>query len=737
MIYDDSDEEYVPMNDVPILDTMSDEQSVVYQHIKNGDNVIVDACAGSGKSTCILSIAKEMPDVKFLQLTYNAMLRREIVSKITKLKLTNLEVHTFHSLSVKFFLDTAFTDTGIRKILSEKMKPRKGIPQFHVLVLDEAQDMTLLYFQFIVYFSKLMGHPIQILVLGDYMQGLYEFKGSDIRFLTNAPDIWKQYPLLANSIFHECTLQMSYRITQPMADFVNNVMLGETRLLACREGVPVVYLRRVKHQTITYVCSKIISLIRSGDAAPSDFFILANSVNGIKSKIRNIENSLVENNIPCHVPIFENDKGDERVTEGKVVFSTFHSSKGRQRPYVFVVGFDNSYFMFSGRDLPRDTCPNTLYVACTRASKGLTVIEDDSWNTDRPLEFLKMNHYMMKSQPYIDFNGLPQLLFYKKKDEDVEPVTTHSTTPTELIKFIQESFLEEITPILDRIFVQVTQPMEEIEIPSVIKTRSGYHEEISDLNGIAIPMIFFDTHNISGNDGANTLLSLMHMNILEMKDNHHTFLRKAVSELPQHINTPSEYLLLANTHAAIEECLYSKINQIHNDEYIWLDGKMIDKSMERMNNIIGEECYGVNRAEPFIETYIIKQSENDKHKHTDSVLAMYFPTGELFRFTARTDLITDDSVWELKCTSQISIDNLLQVVIYAWLWRHCMEDIENLKNIREFKLFNIKTGEILRLESSTEDLTIIMVALLRSKYGKKIAKTKDMFINDCHNIIFQ
>ena len=37
------------------------------------------------------------------------------------------------------------------------------------------------------------------------------------------------------------------------------------------------------------------------------------------------------------------------------------------------------------------------------------------------------------------------------------------------------------------------------------------------------------------------------------------------------------------------------------------------------------------------------------------------PEGK-YRFTARVDMITNDTIWELKCTSQISVEHLLQVV---------------------------------------------------------------------------
>ena len=97
--------------------------------------------------------------------------------------------------------------------------------------------------------------------------------------------------------------------------------------------------------------------------------------------------------------------------EGKVVFSTFHSVKGRQRKYVFVVGFDHSYFKFYGRNLPKDVCPNTIYVACTRSKNGLYVLENDSRPFDRPIDFMKMSHLKMKEQPYILFKGQAQTYF--------------------------------------------------------------------------------------------------------------------------------------------------------------------------------------------------------------------------------------------------------------------------------------------------------------------------------------
>ena len=56
----------------------SEEQQSVIQSIEDGYNVLVDACAGSGKSTTILSCAIALPQYNFIQLTFNKLLQSEV-----------------------------------------------------------------------------------------------------------------------------------------------------------------------------------------------------------------------------------------------------------------------------------------------------------------------------------------------------------------------------------------------------------------------------------------------------------------------------------------------------------------------------------------------------------------------------------------------------------------------------------------------------------------------------------
>ena len=731
------------MNPSYELDPMSDEQQIIFNHIQNGHNVIVDACAGSGKSTTILSIATYSPQKQFIQLTYNSMLCSEIKTKVEKLRIPNLQIYTYHSLTVRYYTPDGYTDTVMRKVLQKNMPLLHSIHPFHVLVIDETQDMTSLYFRLIVKFCTDYKKKIQLLILGDFMQGLYEFKGADIRFLTCADEIWKPFSKLNSDVFHKCTLRTSYRITKPMADFVNKVMLGETRLEAVKDGIPVMYIRQKTMDAEKYIIYVIKQLLADG-AVPSDIFILGGSVKGQRSLIRKMENILVENGIPCHVPMFETEKIDERVINGKVVFSTFHSVKGRQRKYVFVVGFDHSYFTYFARTLNPLHCPNTLYVACTRATHGLWVFErNDPYLYDRPLKFLKLNHYEMKSQPFMKFQGMPQLTFTKCPPETVtNKKITHYTTPTDLIKFLSEDIIEDILPILESIFTVEQEKTHVLDmIPSVIQTNKGYFEDVSDLNGIAIPMMFFDIlqqhhlftslDTVSIREGGKILHMIITSILTNSHDNEYLFLKEKIKELPEECTTIYHYLHLSNMYVSVREKLYFKLNQIQKDEYNWLSNEMISTCFDRMNTILSKEC--INEHNEFtanIEKTFIQPQHEEMYDVIDRILIEYFPK-ELFRFTARVDLETDSTVWEIKCTTDITAEHFLQVVVYAWLWKCAMDE-------KEFKILNIKTGEIYKLNATLEQLTTIMVAILKGKYGEPEEKEDIDFILNCqqhiHNV---
>jgi hypothetical protein len=343
----------------------------------------------------------------------------------------------------------------------------------------------------------------------------------------------------------------------------------------------------------------------------------------------------------------------------------------------------------------------------------------------------------MKQCDYITFRGHHKSIFEDDDDEIRDALFTnkHNLTPTELIKFIPESVIEDISEILDRVFKRENRQILEIDIPSIIETRQGFFEEVSDLNGIAIPCIYYDylTEKWSGSrENSNILLNIISQCVDNMKPNEHKYLKNIVDELPEKIETINDYLFIANLSVAVQETLYFKLKQIDRDEYNWLTESMIMSCTERLESVIGSECAN---TVPRIEETIIHQSDEKAHAQIDEFLTPHFGKDVKFRFTARTDLITSETVWEMKCTSKISIDHMLQVIIYAWLWRMRSSLDAQASDEKVFKIFNIRTNELMRLDATMDDLNTIMLALLRGKFQKPELKVDKEFISDCKNYL--
>jgi hypothetical protein len=306
--------------------------------------------------------------------------------------------------------------------------------------------------------------------------------------------------------------------------------------------------------------------------------------------------------------------------------------------------------------------------------------------------------------------------------------------------------VEQVTPILETIFVIETPayPELELDIPITIHTSLGFYEDVSDLNGIAIPSIYYDHlyKRISGTEeganspteqtvsvGAKILLQLIRDFMEVTRDKEYSYLKQMIANLPETITTPEEYLYLSNIYVSVNEKLYFRLNQIGRNDYGWLPPLIIQECISRFDETVGAEC--ASPSDVLIEHSIVDFSKEEENEKLREVLSPFFDeNAPKFRFSARTDLVTPVNVWEMKCTTAITMEHQLQVVIYAWLWNILYADTP-----REFRILNIRSGEIQRLNTTLDELTLIVVSLLRGKYTKLPEKSDDVFMHECREAI--
>jgi len=359
-----------------------------------------------------------------------------------------------------------------------------------------------------------------------------------------------------------------------------------------------------------------------------------------------------------------------------------------------------------------------------------------------------MTHREMANTEYTQFRGIPREIFYDRQEQEKDGNKNGETTekfrditPTDLVKFVPDHVMEEIAELMETIFIQTHEIADEIHIPTMIQTSDGHYEDVCDLNGIAIPSLYYDhicsQYNVPIHMGAAVLKQIIEETLKLTKEGECSYLKRL--ELPDPCVSPADYLFLANAFVAAKEKLFFKLKQIHREDYTWLTDEIVAECFKKLDlHLTNENNDG---SMPSIEFPISHYDDDVAIGKFNSVLSSHFgPEEKRFRFAARADLVTDRTIWELKCTSTLSIEHKLQVVLYDWIWRTLNSPNPAARrpvffHCRDARLLNIRTGECFLLNATYEQLTTIVVALLKGKYSRPEIRTDEEFLEDSREAI--
>lgn len=694
-----------------VLPNPSEEQMNIIKYVKNKKSVTVNAVAGSGKTTLVLSFCKLCSDKKVLQLTYNSLLASEVRAKVNKNKIENIEIHTYHSMALKYYLYSGYTDTEMEKVIKEDMKLKIELPEYDIIVVDETQDMTILYYSLVNKIIRDLNRDINILILGDYNQGLYAFKGADPRYLTLSNKIWNEFsPMI------DMPLKTSYRVTNNIAWFINNAMLGEERLKTEKKGYLVDYVYENSFEAYETIMPEIMEMLKKKEITPNDIFVLAYSLKSSMCPVKKLEHAFVVNGIECYVPISDESKIDDDIIKNKVVFSTFHQAKGRERPVVILYGFDESHFMYYERDIDKYKCPSTLYVGASRASLRLFLVHDIN---RRNIDFLKMSLSDIITSGHVKYHGPKRGSgeIIKKYKPIIKII---NVKPTELVKFLNQEIIGYLDKIINKIYIKKNDTGNTIEITSKIMSKSGNFEQVSNLNGIVIPAMYEAKQK-----GISTLQKLVYDQSTLYQNI--GFYKKYMQNLKKENLTVEDYLHLGNIFHSMCDGYYNNLYQITN--YDWLTTEQVNECHKNMEKHVSKNL---------VYEYDLQEelNENDNNDIINSIIKNKLGKNlGYFIFSGVIDACDDEKIWEFKCVQELTMEHFLQLIIYAWIWNSIHQ--QKLGN-RQFLLMNICTEEIYQLDLSSDInkvlLDDVMITLMLNKYDDKKYFNDQEFINNCINV---
>lgn len=685
------------------LQPISIEQQKIIDLVSGGYNVSIDAVAGSGKTTTSLYIGINNPNKSILLLTYNAKLKLETRQKIEQLNLKNMEIHSYHSFCVKYFNNKAYTDSGIISFLKKNdIKTQNRAFCYDIVIIDESQDMTPLYYEVVQHI--LIRHKIQpqIIVMGDQKQSIYAFNKADSRFLRLCQQI---YP--PSHEWKSAQLNTSYRLTNQMTQFINQCCNGSLPMKSIKSGPAVRY---VICDTFGYQPIREIDRILKQGIKCDDIFILSPSVRSPNSPVRKLANYLTRKNIPIYVPTTDEEKLDSDVLTGKIVFSSFHQAKGLERSVVLVYNIDHSYFTFYATDIPRqdyNQIPNTVYVALTRAKSQLIIFHD---HKQKYMDCI--NRYLLSQYAQLDVHESLNLKF-----NDDKPMKTTKISVTDLVKFVPVEVIEQCISYLT---IKTINP-KEIPLDLPIKTKQNeLYENVSEITGTSIPSYF--EYATSGKMTIYDYLSQHKMDEImdfindqpnkpnrcllgdddECDDRYKQWYKDIIGD-----HNTCENLLKLSTEWICESSGYQfKKKQIKN--YDWLNPEILQLSINRLDKLFPTDTHNNLQFEKsLVERY-----------------GRYCIVGFADIYNTKSN-----QLYELKVVNEINHSHMLQVAIYCWLINRLETTL-----VSSMYLFNIMNNELIQIESTQEKLTHMVDLLIDAKNHTQEQQSDKQFIDKCHII---
>lgn len=322
--------------------SLSDEQQIFIKHAVAGENILVDACIGSGKTTAIQELCNILPaNLNILYLTYNRLLKVDAKHKIKNSNVTVTNYHGFAGMMlmrVGVFVSPA-------EMIQEFLKVQPPIPKYDVVVFDEYQDIDQEISELLEYIS-LSNPSIQKIAVGDIDQKIYDKTRLQARIF-----IEKYLDKHTKLKFTKC-----FRLSEDIAAMLGRIWKKD--IIGVNENCSVEYM------TLREAASFL------SQQKPKDILCLGTRTGDMARVLNYLEDRYPDNfNKKTVYASIKNQDANIEPKKTNAIFTTYDSCKGMERRYCVVFDFDEANWALRiGK--PQQSYEILRNIFCVAASRG-------------------------------------------------------------------------------------------------------------------------------------------------------------------------------------------------------------------------------------------------------------------------------------------------------------------------------------------------------------------------------
>jgi len=413
----------------------TDEQKL-YIEFRDKINTKLIACAGSGKTKCIIDkilfIANNniYKSDEILVLTFSKFTQQDFVRRLDRIDddyiINRDNIRTIDSFAKLIIDKTNTVDVNLlsykfQKYLqnssTEQLQLDKDLSKFKILFVDEAQDLNLIQSNIISELNKKL--DIKINLIGDPNQNIYQFRKSSDKYLREFE---------AKTFY----LTKNFRSASSIVEFSKYLRPTQTNIYSMKEDntvKPIIFFTETDQDFENQIMT-IINNAQEENIDLKDIAIIAPTRGKMKSWGMSYGLCFVTNILYKHSIKFKQfyeesvDESSTRIEykpeSNHINILTFMGSKGLEWKYVLILNADVCLINYANFDKNKhDNDRYLLYVACSRAIDNMyifckykqtmsgPIFKINPWFKEVPTDlYLIGNEFENISYPQIKFNPI-------------------------------------------------------------------------------------------------------------------------------------------------------------------------------------------------------------------------------------------------------------------------------------------------------------------------------------------